>query len=76
MVAATLARLSAGRLHYAWIALGVSFVVMMGSVGVRSAPGVILVPLRDAFGWDVATISGAISLICCSSAWLDRSSPG
>ncbi len=62
MVAATLARLSAGRLHYALIALGVSFVVMMGSVGVRSAPGVILVPLRDAFGWDVATISGAISL--------------
>jgi MFS family permease len=62
MVAATLARLSAGRLHYAWIALGISFVVMMGTVGVRSAPGVIIVPLRDAFGWDVATISGAISL--------------
>jgi MFS family permease len=62
MVAATLARLSAGRLHYAWIVLGVSFVVMMGTVGVRSAPGVIIVPLRDSFGWDVATISGAISL--------------
>ena len=62
MIAATLSRLIAGRLHYAWIALGVSFVVMMGSVGVRSAPGVIIVPLRDAFGWDVATISGAISL--------------
>ncbi len=62
MLAAALARLCAGRLHYAWIALGVSFVVMMGSVGVRSAPGVIIVPLRDAFGWDVATISAAISL--------------
>ena len=62
MLAAALARLCAGRLHYAWIALGVSFVVMMGSVGVRSAPGVIIVPLRDAFGWDVATISGPISL--------------
>jgi MFS family permease len=62
MVATALARLTAGRLHYAWIALGVSFVVMMGTVGVRSAPGVIIVPLREAFGWDVATISGAISL--------------
>lgn len=61
-MAAKLARLCAGRLHYAWIALGVSFVVMMGAVGVRSAPGVIIVPLRDAFGWDVATISAAISV--------------
>ena len=62
MFAPTLARLIAGRLHYAWIALGVTFVTMMGTVGVRSAPGVIIVPLRDAFGWDVATISAAISL--------------
>lgn len=62
MLARSLARLCAGRLHYAWVALGVSFVVMAGAVGVRSAPGVIIVPLRDAFGWDVATISGAISL--------------
>ena len=62
MLAAAVARLCAGRLHYAWIALGVSFIVMMGAVGVRSAPGVIIVPLRDAFGWDTATISAAISL--------------
>ena len=62
MLAAKLARLCTGRLHYAWIALGVSFVVMMGAVGVRSAPGVIIVPLSDAFGWDGATISAAISV--------------
>ncbi|MEI7711262.1 MAG: MFS transporter [Rhodospirillales bacterium] len=62
MFAPTFARLIAGRLHSAWIALGVTFVTMMGTVGVRSAPGVIIVPLRDAFGWDVATISAAISL--------------
>ncbi len=62
MLATTIARLSGPRLHYAWIALAVTFIVMMGSVGVRSAPGVIIIPLQQAFGWDVATISGAISL--------------
>lgn len=59
---AGLLRRIAPRLHYAWVALGVTFIVMMGSVGVRSAPGVIIVPLREAFGWDIATISAAISV--------------
>ncbi len=62
MVAAALARLLGRHVHYAWVALGVTFVVMMGSVGVRSAPGVIILPLQQAFGWDIGTISAAISL--------------
>ena len=62
MIAAALARWCAGRIHYAWIALTVTFVVMMGAVGVRSAPGVIILPLHQAFGWDLATISAAVSL--------------
>lgn len=61
-MAASLARRCAGRVHYAWVVLAVVFTVMMGAVAVRSAPGVIIVPLQQAFGWDVATISGAISL--------------
>lgn len=62
MFARLIARQCAGRFHYAWITLGVTFIVMMGSVGVRSAPGVIIIPLQKAFGWDVSTISAAISL--------------
>ena len=49
-------------MHYAWVVLAVVFVAMLAGVGVRAAPGVMIVPLQHAFGWDVSTISGAISL--------------
>ena len=57
-----LARLSAGRLHYAWVVLALVFVSMLAGVSVRAAPGVMIGPLRRAFGWDVSTISAAISV--------------
>ena len=57
-----LARLFAGRLHYAWVVLSLVFVSMLAGVSVRAAPGVMIGPLRRAFGWDVSTISGAISV--------------
>ena len=56
------ARLFAGRLHYAWVVVAVMFVVILASVGVRAAPGVLIVPLQQAFGWNTAVISGAVSL--------------
>jgi len=57
-----LARLCSGRVHYAWIVLAVMFTATLAGVGVRAAPGVMIVPLQKAFGWDVSTISAAISL--------------
>lgn len=62
MIHARLAKACSGRVHYAWIALAVVFTSMLAGVGVRAAPGVMIVPLQRAFGWDVSTISGAISL--------------
>jgi MFS family permease len=59
---AALARLCRGRVHYAWVVLAVMFTATLAGVGVRAAPGVMIVPLQHAFGWDVGTISGAISL--------------
>src|SRR5271156_7257601 len=56
------ARLFAGRVHYAWIVVAVMFVVILSSVGVRAAPGVLIVPLEKAFGLNAGVISGAISL--------------
>ncbi|HVZ07161.1 MFS transporter [Rhodopila sp.] len=58
----TIARLVGRRLHYAWVVVGIMFVVILASVGVRAAPGVLIVPLQDAFGWTNTAISGAISL--------------
>lgn len=57
-----MARLFAGRLHYSWVVVAVMFVVILASVGVRATPGVLIVPLQEAFGWNAAVISGAISL--------------
>ncbi|MDR3620602.1 MAG: MFS transporter [Paludisphaera borealis] len=49
-------------LHYAWIVAGVTFLVLLATAGVRSAPGVLIVPLEQEFGWSRATISLAISV--------------
>jgi MFS family permease len=62
MVSSAFARLLSGRVHYAWVVLAVMFMAMMAGVGVRASPGVMIVPLERAFGWDVGTISGAVSL--------------
>src|SRR5215471_8844603 len=59
---AVAAKLTRGRLHYAWVVLGVMFAATLAGVGVRAAPGVMIVPLQRAFGWDVSTISAAISV--------------
>jgi MFS family permease len=62
MTPTTFARLCSGRMHYAWIVLVVVFCAMLAGVGVRAAPGVMILPLQRAFGWDVSTISGAVSV--------------
>jgi predicted MFS family arabinose efflux permease len=49
-------------LHYAWIMAAVTFVILLGASGFRSAPSVLIVPLQDDFGWSRATISIAISI--------------
>jgi sugar phosphate permease len=51
-----------GRLHYAWIVAGVTFLILLATAGVRSAPGVLIVPIEKEFGWSRATISAAISV--------------
>src|SRR2546430_13119841 len=62
MTAIGLSRLCAGRVHYAWIVLAVMFSATLAGVGVRAASGVMILPLQRAFGWDVSTISGAVSV--------------
>ncbi|HEY8742324.1 MAG TPA: MFS transporter, partial [Chloroflexota bacterium] len=49
-------------LHYAWVVAGVTFITLLGASGFRSTPGVLIVPLQQAFGWNRATISLAVSI--------------
>jgi len=51
-----------GRVHYAWIIVAVTFVVVLLTAGVRSAPGLLIVPLEEEFHWSRATISFAIGI--------------
>ncbi len=49
-------------LHYAWIVVAVTFVVLMAGAGIRATPGVLIVPLEHEFGWTRTTTSSAVSL--------------
>ena len=74
-------RLTASRVHYAWIVAGVTFVVVLLTAGVRAAPGILIVPLEEEFHWSRAAISrSSVSLrrnfstfpACLREAYRDR----
>jgi MFS family permease len=47
---------------YAGVVVAVTFVALLVSAGLRSAPGVLMLPLEMHFGWDRATISAAAAV--------------
>ena len=49
-------------MHPAWIVAGVSFVALIGAAGFRSAPGVLMVPMQDEFGWSRTLLSVAVGI--------------
>jgi predicted MFS family arabinose efflux permease len=50
------------RLHYAWIAAGVTFFTLLAAAGARATPGVILLPFGNEFQWSRATVSSIVSI--------------
>ena len=50
------------RLHYGWVVVGITFVLILITAGVRAAPGVLIVPLEGEFHWSRATISFAVGV--------------
>jgi predicted MFS family arabinose efflux permease len=48
--------------NYALVIVGVTFLVVLVAAGIRSASGVLLVPLEHAMGWSVAVISVAVAV--------------
>ena len=47
---------------YASIVVGMTFLALLVSAGLRSAPGVMMLPLEQHFGWDRATISASAAI--------------
>jgi len=50
------------RLYYGWIVVAVTALALLVSAGVRSAPGVFLVPLQQDTQWSIGVISFAVSI--------------
>ena len=49
------------RFSYAWVVVGLIFLVLLTSAGIRATPSVMILPLEHEFGWNRSTISLAIS---------------
>ena len=49
-------------LHPAWLVAGVALVALIGAAGFRAAPGVLMVPLTDEFGWSRGLVSTAVGV--------------
>lgn len=50
------------RLHPAWFVAAVAFLALVGAAGFRAAPGVLMVPLQQEFGWSTTVLSLAVSI--------------
>ncbi|MDP5280592.1 MFS transporter [Sphingomonas sp. DG1-23] len=59
---AILARMPLRARGYASIVAAITFIALLVSAGLRSAPGVMMLPLELHFGWDRATISAAAAI--------------
>ncbi len=56
------ARLPWRRIHYAWIITAVTFLILLVTSGIRSTPGLLILPLEQEFGWTRLTVSTAVSI--------------
>lgn len=50
------------RIHPAWWVAGVAFLALFAAAGFRAAPGALMVPLHEEFGWSISTMSLAVSV--------------
>jgi MFS family permease len=50
------------RIHPAWTVAAVAFLALVGAAGFRAAPGVLMIPLQNEFGWSTTVLSAAVSI--------------
>ncbi len=50
------------KIHYGWIAAGVTFFTLLAAAGARATPGVILLPFGNEFQWSRVTVSSIVSI--------------
>ena len=63
MVSTVLASSLARRnIHYGWVVVATTFLTMLVTAGAMGAPGVLIKPLQDEFGWETSQISSALAV--------------
>jgi MFS family permease len=63
MQTARLARALGRRgIHYGWVMVAITFATMLATAAAMGMPGVLMVPLKQEFGWSTAEVSGALAL--------------
>lgn len=50
------------RIHPAWWVAATVFLALFGAAGFRAAPGALMVPLHEEFGWSMSIMSFAVSI--------------
>ncbi len=50
------------RFSYAWVIVGLTFFVLLVAAGIRSTPGVLMLPMEHDLGWSASTISTAVAI--------------
>lgn len=58
---AMIGRLQRGDFFYGWVMVAVTTIILIGASGVRSAPGVMILPMQAETGWTLTTLSLAVS---------------
>ena len=60
-------------IHYGWAVVAVTFLTMLGTAAAMGMPGVLLLPLKGEFRWDLGEISGALALRLLRTGWSHHS---
>jgi sugar phosphate permease len=50
------------RFHYAWVIAVVAFLTLLVAAGIRSTPGVIMLPIEHDMGWSAQAVSAAAAV--------------
>src|ERR1700724_3316929 len=51
------------KIHYGWIVVGATLLTLLLGAGVRSTPGILMVPFEAEFHWSRSTISLAVAMM-------------
>jgi MFS family permease len=62
MPSALVEMLGRRNVHYGWVVILATFLTMLVMAGAMGAPGVLILPLRQEFGWNTAQISTALAI--------------